>query len=325
MNFIFSACLVALLSHYIFGFVWITSFILGTILGSNSVAIVVPLTEKLKMSDNCRTALTSESTLGGVFSIVLTIALLDMIKENNYNASILLGHLFYSFFISFLVGSIAGVFWTTILSNIRKLKNSIFLTLAFVMLVYSSTQLMGADGSIGVFVFGIVAGNIETLKKRGIFNLLEVFNLNPASKTFNETEKNFFSEVSFIFLIFFFVYIGISLEIENYFTLLFGLIFALMFIVLRLPLVANTLKSITKKDALLASIIMPKGLITAVLCSLAVQANIPQAHFMQELIFTIILFSIVLTTLFSGLIDKNKYSKSVTELFFNSQQEDIKE
>ncbi len=307
---------VAVLAKIVLGLSWPYAIILGSILAENSFAIILPLVSKLNISTSLKTVLSVESTVGSVLSIVLTITLLNMAKINSFEPSIIFGKIIYTFLISFIVGTAAAIFWTTVLNKVRKLENGIFLTLAFVMIVYAICETLGSDGAIGAFIFGIVAGNIRIIRKMHGFRILEHFTINVKSKAFNEVEKSFFSEVIFVLRTFFFVYIGIAIQITSVFSMLCGLLFTLVIFVIRIP-VANFFldKQVTRLDTAVAAALVPKGLITAVLASLVAQSGIIGGDILQDTIYSVILFSTILATLLSFCIEKG-YVNGATDFLF---------
>lgn len=295
---------------------WIYAVILGSILGDNSFAIIIPLISKLNISQKIKTVLMMESTLNGVIAIIVTITLIDMAKINSFAPSMIAAKIIYTFLISVTVGSAAAVFWTTVLNKIRKLENSIFLTIAFVMVVYSICESLGSDGSIGAFIFGIVAGNIRIIKKLGWLKFLERYTTSVKGKSFNDIEKSFFSEVVFVLSTFFFVYIGISIHITNFYSMLYGLLFTLIIFLARVPAVNYSLdKSISRLDCMVAAAMTPKGLVTAVLASLVAQSGIAGGALIQDVIYSVIMFSIIFATVLAFLTEKG-YASQIADVFF---------
>ena len=316
VSFIIVVAAVTFAAKLILGLNWIYAVILGGILADNSFAIIIPLIAKLNISQKIKTVLMMESTLNGVIAIIVTITLIDMAKINSFAPSMIAAKIIYTFLISVAVGSAAAVFWTTVLNKIRKLQNSIFLTIAFVMVVYSVCESLGSDGSIGAFVFGIVAGNIRIIKKLGWLNFLERYTISVKGKSFNEVEKSFFSEVVFILSTFFFVYIGISIRITNFYSMLYGLFFTLIIFLARVPAVNYSLdKNVSKLDCMVAAAMTPKGLVTAVLASLVAQSGIAGGALLQDIIYSVIMFSIIFATGLAFLAEKG-YAVKMADLFF---------
>ncbi len=322
-SFIIMLCVVAILSKIVLGLHWAYAIILGAILADNSFAIIIPLISKLNIANNTKTVLLVESTIGGVLSIVLTITLLNMAKIQSFDPSLIVAKILYTFLVAFAVGGAAAIFWTTVLSKVRKLENGIFLTLAFVLVVYSICETLGSDGSIGAFIFGIVAGNIRTIRKLHGFKFIERFTMNVKSKAFNDVEKSFFGEVVFVLRTFFFVYIGISMQITSIYSMLCGLLFTLVIFMARIPTVNYLLdKTVSRIDTSVTSVMVPKGLVTAVLASLIMQSGVPGGEILQNTIYSVILFSIILATLFSFFIEKG-WTAQISDFLFKRHKDFI--
>lgn len=307
---------VSIMARIVLGLSWPYALILGCILADNSFAVIIPLLSKLNISQNIRTTLMVETTMGSVLTIVGAITMINMAKANAFEPSIIVAKIIYSFLVSFTVGGAAAIFWTTILNKVRKLENGIFLTLAFVLVVYSICETLGSDGAIGAFIFGIVAGNIRVIRKLQGFNFIERFTMNVKSKAFNEVEKSFFSEIVFVLRTFFFVYIGISMHITSMYSMLCGLLFTTLIFLVRIPVANYTLDtSVNRLDTAVAAAMVPKGLVTAVLASLIVQSGIEQANVLQDTIYSVILFSIIFATVIAFFIEKGYANNAANFLF----------
>lgn len=323
ISFIATLLLVSLFGKLLLGLDWIYAVILGSILAENSFAIIIPLLSKLNISSSTKTVLLMESSIGGVIAIIITITLIDMAKINTFAPSMIAAKILYTFLVSIAVGTAAGVFWTTVLNKIRKLRNSIFLTIAFVMVVYSFCESLGSDGSIGSFVFGIVAGNIRIIKKLGWLKPFESLMINVKSKSFNEVEKGFFSEVVFLLSTFFFVYIGISIRITNFSSMLYGLLFTLIIFAARIPAVNYALdRHVSRLDCTVAAAMVPKGLVTAVLASLVAQSGIKGGALLQDIIYSVIMLSIIFATVLAFLAEKGFSAKAADAMFKRHQSTD---
>ncbi|MDR0953288.1 MAG: cation:proton antiporter [Elusimicrobiota bacterium] len=316
ISFILTMALIMLLAKLVLGLNWAYSLILGCILADNSFAVIIPLLSKLNISKKIRTTLLVETTMNGVLSIVGAITMLHMAKMDAFAPSMVVAKILYSFLVSLIVGTAAAIFWTTVLNKVRKLENSIFLTLAFVLVVYSICETMGSDGAIGAFVFGIVAGNIKVIRKMSGFKFIERFTMHVKSKAFNEVEKSFFGEIVFVLRTFFFVYIGIAIQITSAYSMLCGLLFTIAIFIIRIPIANYSLdKQVNRLDTAVASAMVPKGLITAVLASLIAQSGIAGGQILQDIIYSAILFSIIFATIISFCIEKG-YGEHAINFFF---------
>ena len=212
-----------------------------------------------------------------------------------------------------VLGFIAACIWAFILSKMRTIKDSVFATLAFVFVVFGIAELLGFTGYIAALAFGITLGNLESLKFPKDIHLL---NISFQGVSLNETEKQFFSEIVFILKTFFFIYIGISITISNMWWMSVGLFISLAAFIYRVPIVRVVIpKSTPPEDASLMAVMVPKGLAAAALASLALQQGITGGDIIQNVTFAVVLFSIILTSIFIFLLHNTPVSKLYRNFF----------
>ena len=172
-------------------------------------SIVIPMVRQMRVSDRTRTVLILESALSAVFCIVVALALMEGIKMGRVRIESIVGNVLASFFMALLLGVVGGIIWSGLLQRVRRTQNSMFLTPAFVFVIYGVTQALGYSGAIAALAFGIVLGNASYFE----FSFLrKIYKKRPPSmQSLEEVEKTFFKEMVFILKTFFFVYIGISI------------------------------------------------------------------------------------------------------------------
>ena len=154
----------------------------------------------------------------------------------------------------------------------------------------------------------------------GIYDglLHKVFKKRPAN--LNDTERALFSELVLLLKTFFFVYVGMSIQLNAWQPIVIGLAITVMLFILRIPVVKL---AISKKDQIphnerrYMSAIDPKGLTAAVLATQAI-AYLPDMEtgfFIRNIVFSVILFSIIIHSILIPLIGT---SKNKTQLESNN-------
>jgi len=297
------------------------SLTLGAIVGCTSPAVVAPIIRQLNMKADTQIILLIESTLTDVLSIVITIALIEATLLGKFDIGIMTGTLISSFVMATLLGIICAFIWSIILNRIRNLQNSIFTTVAFIFIVYGIAELMGYGGAITALTFGIVFGNIE-LFRHPLVKLFrhDIFS-KPVSPT--ENEKGFFSELVFLLKTFFFVYVGISIQITSWWVVWAALILTFVILLIRFPVVKFTMpKSIRIPDVSIMAVMIPKGLATAVLASIPLQQGIENGYLIQNIVYVIILASIILTSVLIPIVERTKSSKLFRFIFSGFSADD---
>ncbi|MFQ6087654.1 MAG: cation:proton antiporter [Candidatus Methanofastidiosia archaeon] len=311
INFVGTVVIVALISIPMFQMSLLEGLILGSILGGTSSAVVIPMVSKLRLQQNSRTTLILESTFSDVLCIVITLGFIQAIKYHELKPGLILGEIIASFLLATAMGALAAFFWSTLLNRIRHLENSIFTTPAFVFILFGVAELLGYSGAISALAFGIVLGNIHSLK---LPILKRLTSSRPVS--LNKIEKAFFGEAVFLLKTFFFVYIGLSVRLTNFMLILAGLGLTLVMFLIRIPVVRLGMdKTVTRFDASVAAVMVPKGLAAAVLASLPLQAGIEKGVLMQDVIYAVILLSIIATTSLTFLIEKSSLRQRYESLF----------
>ncbi|UCH42150.1 MAG: cation:proton antiporter [Dehalococcoidales bacterium] len=278
------------------------AFILGAIVGSTSETVVIPLINQLRIREETRTLLSVESSVNDVLSIVITVTLIEAYQLGEFSIVSISGDLIAAFLVAIVFGVVGAFIWSILLNRIRAIKNAMFTTPAFVFVIFGITETMGFSGAIAALAFGVTIGNIESIS-------FPIFKPSPPNEPvgLSETEKVFFGEVAFLLKTFFFVYLGISLELISGWLITVGLILAVVAFALRIPAVRLSIsKSVPKKDASIISVMVPKGLAAVVLASIPLQLEIAGGELIQSITYSVVLSSIVITSFLVLLLDRTK-------------------
>jgi cell volume regulation protein A len=290
--------------------IWLTdlevlpAFILGAIIGSTSETVVIPLVRQLRIREETRTLLSVESSVNDVLSIVITVALVQAYVVGEFEIASVSGDLIASFLVALVFGVIGAIMWSVLLNRIHAIKNAMFTTPAFVFVIYGLVETLGFSGAIAALAFGVTIGNIETIRIP-IFKTLTV----KEAVGLSDTEKIFFSEVAFLLKTFFFIYLGLSLELISNWLIIVGLILTLVAFLLRLPAVKISIREhIPSKDVAIMAVMVPKGLAAVVLASIPLQQGIVGGELIKNITYGVVLFSIVITAFLVLLLEKTKLS-----------------
>lgn len=289
ISFIATTGILAAIGATVFGMRPLAAVMLGCILGGTSSAVVIPMAANLKVQQTTKTILTLESALSDVVCIVFTLALTSALSAGEVQWGEVGINVAWGLGGSVLIGLVAGFAWSVLLRGIRKKRASVVAVAAAVFIVYAVAEGLGTFGAISCLAFGIVLGNAELFSRKKV----------PAEELgLPEGERLFIADSAFLLKVFFFVYLGATLNLAGFEPLVYGglatvAIFAIRPIAVRL---STRPKKTVKQDAVIASAIAPKGLAAAVLATVPVQAKIAEGHVIQSITFGVILFSIILTS-----------------------------
>lgn len=295
-SFVTSMVVTTLLGYFVVGLELKSSMLLGSMVAGTAAAIVIPLIRQMRVSEKTRVTLTLESAISGVLCIVISLAFIEGFKMGNVRVGSMLGRVLVSILIALTLGVVGGIIWSSFMDKIRKLQNSMFLTPAFVFVLYGITDALGYSGAIAALAFGLVLGTpkyfeLSFLKK------LHLRTMTPLE----DGEKSFFKEFVFILKTYFFVYMGICIPFTNAKALLYGTIIAAALFAVRFVLIALVGRNNTADDRLTVSIMIPKGLVSGVLASMPEQVNIaagyeiiPGASLIKHVTYAVIFCSIII-------------------------------
>jgi potassium/hydrogen antiporter len=287
------------------------ALILGAIIGSTSEAIVIPLVKQLGIKEESQALLSIESTITAVLSIIITITLIDTNKIGEFQIFRATGNLLASFFVAICLGIVGGYLWSIFLNKVRNLKNAMFTTAAFVFVLFGIVEILGFNGAIAALVFGITLSNLKSIH---IPFLMKYVTYETTGLT--DLEKNFFGEISFLLKTFFFVYLGMSLEMIDSRLVILAAVFTVVIFLLRLGTSKVSLsKAVPFKDAAFISVMIPRGLTAIILASISFQQGIIGGEIIKHLTYGLVLFSIIFTSVFVLLVDKTRFSHLLKSFF----------
>ena len=160
--------------------------------------------------------------------------------------------------------------------------------------------MLGFSGAITALSFGITIGNIERLR-------IPFFKKHIEAVGLGETERIFFSEISFLLKTFFFIYMGLSLElISNWFIIVALSLTVATFIVRQLAARVTVGRRLPKRDVNLITVMAPKGLAAVVLASIPLQEHLSGGDTIKNITYGVIIFSVVITSLLVFMQGKKK-------------------
>ena len=311
INFIFSAGIVVGITMWLADFDFTTALFLGSILGGTSSAVVIPMVRQLNMGQKAGTVLLLESAFTDVLCLVVGLAVLESMKAGNLEATAIFTNMAKSFLLAILLGLFCGFAWSLLLNWIRGIKNSMFTTLALVFIVYGGAELLGLNGGIAALSFGIVLGNSEYFDKMKLWK--RIFKIETAK--LNDNEKNFFSEIVFVLQTYFFVYIGIVIEFGTPLIYLISTMIVCLVILVRIPTIRLMVrKDCSPDDKLLMSVMMPKGLVPAILASIPLHEGLPFGQEIAEIGYAVVLTSIIMCSLLIIILGKKKNPKEPKDI-----------
>src|SRR5262249_39847710 len=151
---------------------------------------------------------------------------------------------------------------------------------------------LGFSGAITALAFGATLTNHRHLAWTG----LSIFR-DESLGELEQQDVSFFLEILFLLKTFFFVYLGVSIQFSDRRYIWWALAFCAAIYLARLIIVRFALSPeiATWQDLSGASLMVPKGLVSAVLAGIPIAAGIPGAESVRDLTYMVVLVSITLT------------------------------
>jgi cell volume regulation protein A len=291
LSFFLTSGAIASYLHFILGWELKQGMLLGSILGCTSAAIVIPIVNRLNISDEIKTTLSVESALSDVLAVVLTISLIDAIQIGQKDPAAPFKAVVGSFSTAIVIGFVVGLVWMKVLDLMRGKKLAYMLTLAAILITFGSVGIMGGSGSIAVLVIGLVLGNSDSFTR--FLKIEEPLQVDQSIRFLHE-------EITFFIRTFFFVYLGMMFtfkEISPEFVMLCSMM-VLIIMLLRFVCTEITIRVYPDKKSkhFLIKLMLPRGLASAVLATLPAAVGVAGTENFIAITFGVIIVTNILLT-----------------------------
>ena len=294
--------------HFVLGWAMKQGLLLGSILGCTSAAIVIPIIHRLDVTEEIKTTLSVESALSDVLAVVLTVSLISAEQIGQQDAAAPFKAIVGSFSTAIVAGWGIGLVWLKVLDVMRGKKLAYMLTLAAILITFGSVRVLGGSGAIAVLVIGLVLGNAESFTR--FLKIKEPLAVNQNIRFLHE-------EITFFIRTFFFVYLGMMFsfrEINANFMVLCGvcMLIIILFRIISTEITARVYPE-KKSERFLLTIMMPRGLASAVLATLPAAAGLAGTESFVTVTFGVIIVSnILLTTCMFFMKSGQEQSQEIT-------------
>ncbi len=293
VSFVLTSIGTAIIANLVIGWPLLYGLLLGIAVGGTSSGVVIPIITRLKVREYIKSVLTIESTATDIFVIVFAIAVIDIIAKGTTDLALALKSILAAFSIGITIGLFGALLWAYLLVKLEKEVRSYLLDFTIVMLLYVFTEFIGGAGAIAALTFGLVMGNLHTVRK-----LIKI----PQEARLTYGERTFYSELNFFVRTFFFVYLGSVFSFSNLYLVGFGLLLVFFYMIIRFVSVCISVykDNVSKEERNLMSVLMGRGLAAAVIAQAPLvlipnAANHPIFSSFSSIVLSVILFSIVFT------------------------------
>ncbi|MDW5264199.1 MULTISPECIES: cation:proton antiporter [Acidobacteriaceae] len=277
------------------------SLLVAAALACMSSSIILPTLDQLDLRHDLKTTLVIEASFGDGLGAIGVGVLLGLAGGGSLSlhssSGAILGSAFamfiFKFLLAFIVAIIAGFLWVRLLPSVSDKQFWQVLTFAVVLIVYSITDAIGGSALFAVMVFGATLASLLDPQ-----NSMQRFGFEILAPGHSDKIHSFHSELAFLVRSFFFVLLGAMIQFAGLKKQLLPSLGILgVFLVARILAVFCSRivwRGTTYRECEFATLLIPRGLITAVLALEVIQAAPTGLAYFPSLTFALILFTNVL-------------------------------
>ncbi|MGD8918052.1 MAG: cation:proton antiporter, partial [Nitrosopumilaceae archaeon] len=290
LGFILSVAITTITVHYLLDWLWLESILLGSIVGGSSSAIVFGLVRNIRISEETKNMLSFESALTDILSTVIAFILFGAILAGQFDLQVLQETLGRAIVVGLVLGFGVGIPWMYVSTKLGNAQHSYMLTLGILFLLFFLANSFGESGALTALVFGLMLGNKKHLARVLKFKL-------PRIEVDNPTHN----QLTFLVRVFFFVFVGLMASIGKYEYVIIGIGITILIYFGRIIVGKITLtKRFSLLDRKVTYSMIPRGLAAAVLATFPLTLGLPNAEIYSQIVFFIILSSVIITTIGLG-------------------------
>jgi potassium/hydrogen antiporter len=290
--YVITVALVAWVAKSLLPLTWRDAVLVGAVLGCVSSTIMLPVLQQIPLRKPVKLTLLVEASIGDVLAVLTVDALLNIDKPHSSVLKGLFGGFVFELGASVVFGVVAGLLWSWLMPRLSDHRFWQALTFAAVLILYAGASAVKASGLFAVLVFGIVLANLPKVKKQ----ILDPdMGIDLPGEGSHLKILSFHTELAFLVRSFFFVMIGAIVHFSglraNVFPIL-GFIGAILVARWLAVIVSRwTWKGITSAERDVIILLLPRGLITAVLAIEVMDEKGPAFGFLRAVAFAIILLT----------------------------------
>lgn len=277
-----TALVVGLFSTVLLGFSLVEGLLLGSIVSSTDAAAVFSVlrSKSINLKGQLKPLLELESGSNDPMAIFLTVGLIQLITQPGLSPVNLIGLFFLQMLIGAVLGYGMGKVMLFLLNHLRLGYEGLYpvLTLSLVFVTFGLTNVIGGSGFLAVYLAGIVLGQHDFIHKRSLLR--------------------FHDGLAWLMHIAMFLTLGLLVFPSRLVPVIgIGLLIAgcLMFIARPVSIfVGLLLSTLNWREKAFLSWVGLRGAVPIILATFPLLARIPQADLIFNVIFFVVLTSVLL-------------------------------
>ncbi len=287
LAFVTSVISVTIVALYGLGWNLVESILLGTMVGGSSSIIVFGLVRQLPISDETKSMLSLESAITDILVTIIAFVLFGVLISGQLDPNLVLGSFGRSVGVGLVLGFGIGIPWTYVTTKLQNAQHSYMLTIGILFVIFFAEKSLEGTGALAPLIFGLMLGNKQLLSRYLRFKIPEITSDNPTH-----------NQLTFLVRSFFFVFIGLLATLGRIEFIFFGIIGAILIYLTRIGTVRISLgKRFGILDKKVTAAMIPRGLAAAVVATIPLTIGLSNAEVYPQIVFVIILSSVILTTI----------------------------
>ena len=290
IGFILSVIIISLATHYVLEWTWLESILLASIVGGSSSAIVFGLVRNIRISEETKSILSFESAVTDILATIIAFILFEAVLAGHFDLQTLQETIGRAIVVGLVLGFGVGIPWMYISTKLGNAQHGYMLTLSILFVLFFLANSFGESGALTALVFGLMIGNKRHLSRILRFKVPRI-----------EMDDPTHNQLTFLVRSFFFVFVGLMATFGQIEYVIFGVVVTIAAFIGRAGVVKAVLtKRFSKLDKSVTKSMIPRGLAAAVLATYPITMGLPNAEAYPQIIFFIILSSVIITTIGLG-------------------------
>ena len=234
--------------------------------------------------------LSFESALTDILATIIAFILFEAVLAGHFDIQTLQETIGRAVVVGLVLGFGVGIPWMYVSTKLGNAQHAYMLTLGVLFVLFFLANSFGESGALTALVFGLMIGNKSHLSRLLRFKLPRI-----------EMDDPTHNQLTFLVRSFFFVFVGLMASFGQIEYLVFGVLITIAVYFGRMFIGKVTLtKRFSRLDRAVTNSMIPRGLAAAVLATYPITMGLPNAEAYPQLVFFIILSSVIITTIGLG-------------------------
>ena len=248
------------------------------------------MVRNIRISEETKSILSFESAVTDILATIIAFILFEAVLAGHFDLQTLQETIGRAIVVGLVLGFGVGIPWMYISTKLGNAQHGYMLTLSILFVLFFLANSFGESGALTALVFGLMIGNKRHLSKILRFKLPRIERDDPTH-----------NQLTFLVRSFFFVFVGLMATFGQIEYVIFGVVVTIAVFIGRAGVVKAVLtKRFSKLDKSVTNSMIPRGLAAAVLATYPITMGLPNAEAYPEIIFFIILSSVIITTIGLG-------------------------